>query len=127
MPSSWLRGREVELYIMLYQKDGQPCLRVMPQKTFEAVAQNIQDLEGPTPKQKRDMVEIFYNAARSLSLDSQGRILLPDDYCSIASLKKEVVLTGSKDRFEIWDKKIQAISLKQKQSSLLEIADLIGL
>ncbi|MFW6114750.1 MAG: division/cell wall cluster transcriptional repressor MraZ [Thermodesulfobacteriota bacterium] len=45
----------------------------------------------------------FVSGAVACSL-KQGRILIPQDLRELAQLKKEVVLVGHLNRFEIWDK-----------------------
>jgi MraZ protein len=41
--------------------------------------------------------------AMDVSLDKQGRIVLPDYLRNYAKLGKKVVITGLFDRLEIWD------------------------
>jgi MraZ protein len=45
----------------------------------------------------------FVSGAVECSL-KQGRILIPQDLRELAQLRKEVVLVGQLNRFEIWDK-----------------------
>ena len=45
----------------------------------------------------------FFSSARDISVDSQGRIVIPGDLLNWAQIKKPVVI-GAGDHFEIWDK-----------------------
>jgi MraZ protein len=48
---------------------------------------------------------LFISGAVKCSLDKQGRILIPSALREYATLKKEVVIAGMLNRFEIWDKR----------------------
>ncbi|MFV0441292.1 MAG: division/cell wall cluster transcriptional repressor MraZ [Lachnospirales bacterium] len=74
---------------------------------------NIEDWEELTTKVKalpltdasvRKFVRFFFGGASELSIDSQGRILLPTNLRDFANLKKEVVTVGVSNRAEIWAK-----------------------
>jgi MraZ protein len=45
---------------------------------------------------------IFIGGAHECTLDKQGRILIPPSLRQHAGLKKEVVLVGVLDHFEVW-------------------------
>jgi MraZ protein len=51
---------------------------------------------------------IFIGGAHECMLDKQGRILIPPSLRQHAGLKKEVVLVGVLDHFEVWAKDIWA-------------------
>ena len=43
--------------------------------------------------------------ARLVELDSQGRVLLPDNMIQRASLGKEVMILGMRDHIQLWNRK----------------------
>ena len=57
-----------------------------------------------TDKNARAFLRFFVAGATSCELDRQGRILVPSTLREFAGLEKEVVLTGSLTRIEIWSK-----------------------
>jgi MraZ protein len=52
----------------------------------------------------RQGVEILASKAQSATFDNQGRIMVKEKLREGASLKKEAVLIGRLDHFQIWDK-----------------------
>ncbi len=65
------------------------------EKSFNSI--NIFD------KRIRDLQRFFISGAVEVSLDRQGRILVPPHLRNYASLDKDVVLAGVGRKFEIWD------------------------
>jgi MraZ protein len=52
----------------------------------------------------RNFSRLILSNAFDLSIDSHGRVLLPDHLIKYAGLKTDVVLAGNYNRAEIWDK-----------------------
>ena len=53
----------------------------------------------------RNMIRSFVSVAEDVTLDKQGRLLIPQGLRNIAGLQKEVVVTaGTHSSVEIWDK-----------------------
>jgi MraZ protein len=57
-----------------------------------------------TKKKNRDFVRLMTNEAYETTSDSAGRVQLPDHLIALAGLEKAVVIVGSLDRIEIWDR-----------------------
>jgi len=54
-------------------------------------------------KEARQFTRFFLSGAEECSLDSQGRILVPQSLREYACLNKEIVSIGVSNRIEIWD------------------------
>ncbi len=52
----------------------------------------------------RNFSRLILSNAYDLSIDSHGRVLLPDNLIKYAGLKTDIVLAGNYNRAEIWDK-----------------------
>ena len=50
----------------------------------------------------RQFQRLWYANAEPLSVDRQGRILLPERLRSLVNIEREIVLAGCHDRVEIW-------------------------
>lgn len=84
-----------------------PCLWVFSAEAFEALSAKMEDfslLDDSTQSLER----MLYNSACDVEPDRQGRILLSADLRAYAGLTKDVVITGSRNRLEIWDKAVWA-------------------
>lgn len=78
------------------------CLFVYPWKEWRVLAKKLSALplgQGDA----RGFIRLMLAGAMDVTLDSLGRILVPDYLKAYASLKKKVVITGLYNRIEIWD------------------------
>jgi MraZ protein len=53
----------------------------------------------------RNFSRLILSNAFDLSIDSHGRVLLPEHLVRYADLKSDVILAGNYNRAEIWDKR----------------------
>lgn len=79
------------------------CLFVFPEKEWKAFGDKLAALPM-SQKNARAMTRFFFGSAVEGDLDKQGRVLLSSALRSHAGLEKEVVLVGTRNRVEIWDK-----------------------
>jgi MraZ protein len=68
----------------------------------------------------RDFARLMLNSAGETPLDGMGRILLPTLLREYAQLKQDVVIAGTGDHVEIWDKDRWAVNW---QIGLKKLAD----
>ena len=79
------------------------CLDVYPQAEWEKFEEQLK--KKPSFDETFLKLENFYfSNAQDCAMDRQGRILLPPVLREYASLRKEVVFTGAREKFRIWDK-----------------------
>ncbi|MDD5032639.1 MAG: division/cell wall cluster transcriptional repressor MraZ [Candidatus Pacebacteria bacterium] len=78
------------------------CLFVYPVKEWEKVAEKLSSLPMGQ-SDNRNYARLFLAGASDVSLDSLGRILVPDYLKSFAGLKEKVVIAGVYKKLEIWD------------------------
>ena len=55
--------------------------------------------------QRRDDIALLFADSRSLALDSEGRIVLPDDLKDHAHIKDEIAFVGLGTTFQLWEPK----------------------
>jgi len=103
--------------------DGQMVVTISPQEkclwmytlpAWEAVERKLialPTLNSTTRKLKRMLI----GHADDCDMDASGRILLPAPLREFAMLKKQTVLIGQGDKFEIWD---EALWLSHRESEL---------
>ncbi len=53
-------------------------------------------------EEARQFARFFLSGAQAVTVDKQGRILMPQDLRDFAGLEKDVVLAGMGSRIEIW-------------------------
>lgn len=77
-------------------------LRLYPSKVFQRLAE--QSTESLTPNEDEGELEAtLYGLAEMLSVDAQGRIMLPKEHLDMTELGRAVVVVGVRNRLEIHD------------------------
>ena len=95
------------------------CLFVFTNSDWEELVKKLIALPIAQAN-SRAFVRLMLAGATDVSLDNQGRILIPDYLRKYANLKKKVVVAGLYNRFEIWDS-VEWNSYKAKTESTSEI------
>ncbi|MBN1888174.1 MAG: division/cell wall cluster transcriptional repressor MraZ [Thermoflexales bacterium] len=85
--------------VVTHGLDG--CLFIFTLTDFRALGNRVSDLPLTLPG-RRDFERMLFARAVSLSLDKQGRILLPQALREFAGVDGEVVVVGVNTRIEIW-------------------------
>lgn len=79
------------------------CLFVYPLGEWKKLEEKLR-LLPLTSMDARKFVRYFFAGAVECEVDSQGRIVIPQNLRSYASLEKQIVSIGVADRVEIWNK-----------------------
>jgi MraZ protein len=80
------------------------CLVVYPMNEWEKLMAKVRKRVNLFEKKGRMFMRLFQNGATIVTLDSSGRILLPQALMKYAGLKKDALLFAYADRMELWDK-----------------------
>jgi MraZ protein len=64
---------------------------------------SLQSLNPMDPK-ARELRRFFFNNSYDTELDSAHRVMIPPPFMRYAGLDREVVVTGSGDCLEVWDR-----------------------
>jgi len=98
------------------------CLFVFGNKEWEALAQKLIALPLAQAN-SRAFVRLMLAGAMDVELDKQGRILIPDYLRDYAGLKKETIVAGLYNRFEIWNSESWKEYKNKTESQSDEIAE----
>src|SRR3989344_6515 len=101
------------------------CLFVFAGKEWENLAGKLVALPL-AQSNSRAFSRLMLAGAMDATLDSQGRILIPDYLRQYAGLKKQIVITGLYNRVEIWDAERWQKYKKKKESASDEIEEKLG-
>jgi len=80
------------------------CLFLYPVKEWKSLAEKLSKLPL-SQADARGFARLMLTGAMDVTLDSLGRILIPDYLKNYASFGKKVVIAGVYNRIEIWDEK----------------------
>lgn len=79
------------------------CLFIFPDSEWEKLTEKLKT-SPLTRSDARGFVRLMSHAAAEVEFDRQGRTRIPNYLQEYAGLKKEVVVAGTLNRVEIWDK-----------------------
>ena len=85
-------------------KGAEPCVTLWVPAAYDAYTETF--LEDLHPlSEERERLELFYAAnSHETELDSAGRVGFPAFLLQHAELAKDVVVTGVRNRLEVWDR-----------------------
>jgi len=97
------------------------CLAAFPDVTWD----KIQAKYDAMPRREKNKMRMLFAYSKTYELDSQGRILLPQNIRDEAELKKEVAIVGAGDNVEIWDADVwdKIYELESNQENIASIYD----
>jgi MraZ protein len=78
------------------------CIFLYPLDRWETMEEEFRQL-NPYQREARDFLRTITRWAEDVSLDKQGRIVLPKRLMDFAGLDGSAVIIGSLDRIEIWE------------------------
>ena len=96
------RFREELGDVFVVTRGFEGCITAYPMERWERIRLNLANL-SLTNQAGRKLSRLFLGNAIECEVDKMGRILLPQPLRNVASITKDVVLTGLGDRVEIWD------------------------
>ena len=125
-PSDWRSGEGDEFYVRVHSSGGH--IVVMPPAQLEKMVENIELRPGITVARRQELIRLLSSGARRCNADKQGRMVLPEEFCTAAQLKAEVMLVGAFGQFEIWNtERWTAKQSAAQEDNLQELAGELGL
>ncbi|MCQ2222419.1 MAG: division/cell wall cluster transcriptional repressor MraZ [Bacteroidaceae bacterium] len=82
----------------------QQCLVIYPLSVWDKLVDSITERTNPFDRQGRENLRRFVAGSESLSLDSDGRILIPRRYLEAAGITNEVRFIGMDNTIEVWNR-----------------------
>jgi MraZ protein len=81
---------------------------------------------NPVSSKARELKRFFFNASFDTELDAANRVMIPAHLMKYAGLNKEVVVTGSGECLEVWDRARYAENFEQLLTRIPDIAASLG-
>ena len=98
------------------------CLELYPNEEWNQMLAQVNKLNRFV-KKHNDFIRSYMSGLRTLNLDSTGRVLIPKDLVSFASISKDIVLASSVNMIEVWDKNLYELSIKETLSDFGTLAE----
>jgi len=100
-------------------------LFLFPKEEWDKLAQKLASLPLGQSN-SRAFARLMLAGAMDITLDKQGRVVLPEYLRSYASLKKSTVVAGLYNRLEIWDEEKWEVYKKKVESDADHVAEQLG-
>jgi MraZ protein len=98
------------------------CLFVFTEEEWRNQEHKFKNLPF-TKKDSRKFNRLFFSGAFEAVIDKQGRILVPKYLKEYAQIKRNVIVVGVSNRFEVWDQSLWNEYYNNTQNSYEEIAE----
>ena len=95
-----LAAREVTTLVL---SEGDHCVWAFPLDAWEQLEERLRQHPQLSPE-RRNVVRVMVASAKECPVDRAGRTLVPPELREFAGLKKEVMITGALEWFEIWSR-----------------------
>jgi MraZ protein len=107
---------------LVLTKGQERCLYAFPMREFERIYEALR--QAPvTSKQARDYQRVLLSGAVDELPDKQGRITIPAVLRAYAGLERDLTVTGSGARVEIWDASAWDAYLAAAEPAFAETAE----
>lgn len=93
----------IEEGFVLKRSVFQPCLELYPMSQWNLLMDKMNGLNRFN-KKNNDFIRKFSAGVKIIEVDANGRLLIPKDLISFASIEKEIVVSSAINIVEIWDK-----------------------
>ncbi len=88
--------------IVLRKDIFQPCLVIYPESVWNEVMDMMRSRLSRWNRKEQQIFRQFVSDVEILSLDGNGRFLIPKRHLQMANIQQEVSLVGVDDTIEIW-------------------------
>jgi MraZ protein len=100
----------------------QKCLELYPMSEWNREAESLTKLNRFV-KENNDFIRAFMAGVRNVELDNAGRIQIPKDLVNYAGISKNLVISSSINRMEIWDKETYETELNNPDVNFGTLAE----
>jgi len=95
-------------------------------ESYDAYTTQTLDGLNPASPKARELKRFFFNASLDTELDAANRVMIPTNLMRYAGLEKEVVVTGSGECLEVWDRERYAQNFEEVLTRIPELAASLG-
>ena len=103
IPSRYRDELSLRRITTLVLSEGDHCVAAFPLDEWEKVEADLQKHSQFLPE-RRNVVRVMVASAKECEVDRAGRILVPPELREFAGLKKDVMIAGALESFEIWSR-----------------------
>lgn len=103
-----------------------PCLSVYSMSEWKKFSDELASQTSFNHSNSRAVDRFFTAHAMETDVDSSGRILIPDFLKHYGNLGNKVVVTGVRNRLELWNEDAWSTYMKQVEKDIEALAENLG-
>ena len=100
------------------------CLEMYTALAWSRELEKVQSL-NPYVREHRSFIRRFMAGVRFVEMDAVGRVNIPTDLASWASMNRDVIISPVGDMFELWSKDLYEAALERDEDQYAQIAERI--
>jgi MraZ protein len=101
IPSAWRAAEGSEVFVRVHSSGSH--IVAMPPEQFHKKVAKIEGRTDINAGRQQQLIRQLSSGSQICSVDKQGRMVLPPEFCTKAGLQGEVILVGAYGQFEIWN------------------------
>jgi len=98
------------------------CLELYPMSEWNHEISGVNKLNRFV-KKNNDFIRMFMAGVKMLEMDASGRLQISKDLINFSGIEKEVVLSSSVNRIEIWDKQAYENTVNSPDVDFAQLAE----
>ncbi len=98
------------------------CLELYPKSEWNREITGVNKLNRFV-KKNNDFIRMFMAGVKMLDMDASGRLQISKDLINFSGIKKEVVLSSSVNRIEIWEKEAYENTVNNPDVDFAQLAE----
>jgi len=110
---------------LVFTKGFEGCVFMFPGIEWKRLTEKLMTLNS-FDLNVRNFIRVFVGSAHTISMDSQGRILLPEPIIEMADVKKDILLQGSLNKWELWNPELYQNYLTSNNIKIENLAEQIN-
>jgi MraZ protein len=108
-------------------EEGAPrTVAIWTPEAYDAFTQSSLEGLNPFAPKARELKRFFFNASFDTELDAANRVMIPTPLLDYAGLSKEVMVTGSGECLEVWDRGRYAQNFEDVLTRIPDLAASLG-
>ena len=107
-------------------QDAPRSIAIWTPEAYDAYTSATLEGLNPMSSTARDLKRFFFGFSHDTELDSANRVMIPTRLMDYAGLQKEVVVTGSGECLEVWDRSRYAQNFEDVLTRIPDLAASLG-
>jgi MraZ protein len=108
-------------------EEGAPrTVAIWTPEAYDSFTQSSLEGLNPFSQKARELKRFFFNASFDTELDAANRVMIPTPLLDYAGLSKEVMVTGSGECLEVWDRGRYAQNFEDVLTRIPDLAASLG-